>query len=136
LEFQGANQFRVRAYRNAARTIGDLTESCAAIVRQEGDLTAIGGIGKDLAAKIVTLVATNDLPQLQELRAAVPSSVLALMRIPGMGPKKAAMLHKELRINDLDMLREACLAHRVRELKGFGEKTEEIILKALDLASA
>src|SRR5205085_10421304 len=77
-----------------------------------------------------------DLPQLQELRAAVPASVLKLMRIPGMGPKKAAVLHKELKINDLDMLREACLAHRVRELKGFGEKTEEIILKGLDLASA
>ncbi len=136
LEFQGANQFRVRAYRNAARTIGDLTESCASLVKQESGLTEIEGIGKELAAKIATLIATGDLPQLQELRAAVPASALAMMRIPGVGPKKAAALHKELKINDLDMLREACLAHRVRELKGFGEKTEEAILKGLDLAAS
>ncbi len=136
LEFQGANQFRVRAYRNAARTIGDLTEPCAAIVEAEGDLTEIEGIGKELAAKIGTLVTTGDLPQLQELRAAVPASALAMMRVPGVGPKKAAALHKELKITTLDMLREACVAHKVRELKGFGEKTEEMILKGLGLAAS
>jgi DNA polymerase (family 10) len=135
LEFQGANQFRVRAYRNAARTIGELTEACASLVTASADLTDIEGIGKDLAAKIIMLVQTGSLPQLLELRQQVPASVLALMRIPGMGPKKAAMLHKELGINDLDMLREACLAHKVRELKGFGEKSEEMILKGLETAA-
>ncbi len=136
LEFQGANQFRVRAYRNAARTISELTESCAAIVEAQADLTAIEGIGKELAAKIATLVTTSDLPQLQELRAAVPASALAMMRVPGVGPKKAAALHRELKITTLDMLREACEAHKVRELKGFGEKTEEMILKGLGLAAS
>jgi len=136
LEFQGANPFRVRAYRNAARTIGDLTESCAELVGQGSELTAIDGIGTELAAKIVTLVTTGDLPQLQELRAQVPASVLKLMRIPGVGPKKAAALHKELAINDLEMLRAACLAQKVRSLKGFGEKTEEAILKGLGLAES
>jgi DNA polymerase (family 10) len=136
LEFQAANQFRVRAYRNAARTISELSEPCAAIIGQERALTTIDGVGKDLAAKIVTLVATGDLPQLQELRAQVPASALAMMRIPGVGPKKAATLHRELGVKDLEMLRAACQAHKVRELKGFGEKTEEAILKGLDLAAS
>jgi DNA polymerase (family 10) len=70
----------------------------------------------------------------QELAEQVPTSVLALLRIPGLGPKKAAVLFKELHVTSLDQLREACQAHRVRELKGFGAKTEEAILAGLDLA--
>jgi DNA polymerase (family 10) len=136
LEFQGANPFRVRAYRNAGRTINDLSQALATMVAAGRDLTEIDGIGDDLAAKIVTLTTTGDLPQLQELRSQVPESVLALLRIPGMGPKKAAALYRELGIQNLDMLREACQAHRVRELKGFGAKTEELILKGIDLAAA
>jgi DNA polymerase (family 10) len=135
LEFQGANQFRVRAYRNAARTIRDLPEQVAAIAQDEArQLTDIDGIGKDLAEKITTLIATGDVPLRQELAAQVPQSVLALLRIPGVGPKKAAVLFKELHIATLDQLREACQAHRVRELKGFGAKTEETILAGLDIA--
>ena len=102
LEFQGANPFRVRAYRNAARTIRDYPEPLAAIVAtQKAKLTEIDGIGNDLAAKIVTLVQTGSLPMLEELQAQVPESVLALLRIPGLGPKKAAALHKELGITTL-----------------------------------
>ncbi len=71
----------------------------------------------------------------QELAAQVPASVLTLLRIPGVGPKKAALLYKELNVATLDQLREACLAHRVQELKGFGKKTEETILKGLDVAA-
>jgi DNA polymerase (family 10) len=134
LEFQGANPFRVRAYRNASRTLGDLGESIEALVGDGRDLTEIEGIGEDLAGKIETLVKTGSLPQLVELRSQVPKSVLAMMRIPGLGPKKAAALYRELSIKDLDMLKAACESHKVRELKGFGEKTEEIILKGLGLA--
>jgi DNA polymerase (family X) len=137
LEFQGANPFRVRAYRNAARAVRDLGEPVAAIV---GDttrqLTDLEGIGKDLADKIITLVTTGELPMLNELRAEVPDSVMALLRIPGVGPKKAAAMFTELKITSLDELREACEAHRVRELKGFGEKTEQIILQGLSIAAA
>lgn len=135
LEFQGANAFRVRAYRNAARTIGDLAEQVSAILADDTrSLTEIDGIGKDLAEKCHVLVETGGLPQLDELRRKIPESVLALLRIPGLGPKKAAALHKELGINDLDQLKAACEAHRVRELKGFGEKTEQAILAGLDTA--
>jgi DNA polymerase (family 10) len=136
LEFTGANPFRVRAYRNAARTVRDLSEPVAELISGDGrKLTDIPGIGEDLAQKITVLAQGGELPLLAELRAAVPESVLALLRIPGLGPKKAAALHKELGINSLDDLRRACQQHRVRELKGFGEKTEQAILAGLDFAS-
>ncbi|MCC7083629.1 MAG: DNA polymerase/3'-5' exonuclease PolX [Pirellulales bacterium] len=137
LEFQGANPFRVRAYRNAARTIGDLSEAVTKIVADpQRKLTDIEGIGGDLANKIQTLVASGSLPMLDELQAQVPQSVLALLRIPGMGPKKAAALHHELGIQSLDDLKAACESHRVKQLKGFGEKTETAILAGLEFASS
>lgn len=136
LEFQGANPFRVRAYRNAARTLKDLGEPLATIAADPArKLTDIQGIGDDLADKIGVLLATGSLPQLEELRAQTPASVMALMRIPGLGPKKAAVLFKELGIQTLDQLRAACEAHQVQALKGFGKKTEETILAGLPLAA-
>ena len=108
LEFQGANPFRVRAYRNAARTIHDLTESAADIVADPNrSLTDIEGIGKDLAEKIGTLVQTGSLPMLEELLAEIPESVLAILRVPGLGPKRAAILFPELNVTNIDQLREA-----------------------------
>ncbi len=136
LEFQGANPFRVRAYRQASRTIGDLTEPVSAIAADpERQLTDLPGLGKDLADKVESLLRSGSLPLLDELRAQVPPAVLALLRVPGLGPKKAAALHKELKINSLDDLKAACEAHQVRELKGFGAKTEETILAGLDFAA-
>jgi len=136
LEFKGENPFRVRAYRNAGRLVRDQPES---IARSVGDpdrpLTSIRGIGKDLAEKITQLVEQGRIDLLDELRAEIPASVMLLMRIPGLGPKKAAALYKELGVQSLDALREACLAHRVRELKGFGEKTEEAILAGIPFAA-
>ena len=136
LEFQGANPFRVRAYRNAARTVGEMAESLEHLVAQGADLTQLPGIGKDLAEKIQTLVQTGRLEQLEKLRAQVPESVLQLMHIPGLGPKKAAALYKELGIANLDQLRTACQEHRVQKLRGFGAKTEEAILRGLQVAEA
>ncbi|MEX0675959.1 MAG: helix-hairpin-helix domain-containing protein, partial [Pirellulales bacterium] len=135
LEFQDANPFRVRAYRNGARTIRDYPEQMQAILNDEDrKLTDIPGIGKDLAEKIVTLCKTGKLPMLEELQAQVPETVLALMRIPGMGPKKAAALFNELNITTLDELRAACEAQKVRTLKGFAAKTEAAILAGIGLA--
>ncbi|MBX3412023.1 MAG: DNA polymerase/3'-5' exonuclease PolX [Pirellulales bacterium] len=137
LEFQGANTFRVRAYRNGARVVGDLGEPLAKIAADtDRKLTDIDGIGKDLAEKIASLLETGQEPFHQELIAAVPKSVLAVMRVPGLGPKKAAALYRELKVESLDQLRAACEAHRVRELKGFGEKTEQMILSGLEIAGA
>ncbi|MCG8448999.1 MAG: DNA polymerase/3'-5' exonuclease PolX [Pirellulales bacterium] len=136
LEFQGANPFRIRAYRNGARKIADLTEPLASIATDESRaLTDLEGIGKDLADKIGMLLETGGLPMLEELLAAVPPTVLALLRVPGLGPKKAALLHRELGVDSLDSLREACETQRVRKLKGFGAKTEATILKGLAIAS-
>jgi DNA polymerase (family 10) len=125
----------VRAYRNASRRVKDLAEPLASIaVDVERKLTDLDGIGKDIAAKIVELLETGRLAMRDELLAEVPQSVLAIMRIPGLGPKKAAVLHKELGITSLDMLRAACEAQQVRGLKGFGAKTEETILAGMELA--
>ena len=137
LEFQGANSFRVRAYRNGARAIRDLPESVQSIVAQEAmPLTEIEGIGKDLAQKCQELITTGKLDQLEELHAQVPASVLSLMRVPGLGPKKAAVLHRELNVATLDDLRAVCQQQKVRALKGFGEKTEQLILKGLAIADS
>jgi DNA polymerase (family 10) len=137
LEFQGANPFRVRAYRNGAQKVKDAPQSLLNIVRESGPatLTAIDGVGKDLAEKIAELATSGTLAMLDELRAEVPASVMALMRVPGMGPKKAATLHKELGIQSLDQLRAACEAGEVQKLKGFGKKTEETILAGIDHAA-
>ncbi len=135
LDFKGENPFRVRAYRNAARTIRDYPEPLAAMVELGKEkLKSIDGIGDDLAAKIITLVQTGKLPQLEELKAQVPDSVLALLRIPGVGPKKAAALHKELGVKTLAELKAACEAGKVQKLKGFGVKTEQIILQGMSVA--
>ncbi|MGD9637121.1 MAG: DNA polymerase/3'-5' exonuclease PolX [Pirellulales bacterium] len=136
LEFQDANPFRVRAYRNAARKLGDLPEPLEKIaVDPARDLTEIDGVGKDLAEKIKELVTTRKLAMLEELRALVPPDVMALMRIPGLGPKKAVVLHKELGILNLEMLRAACESDEVSKLKGFGAKTQEKILAGIDFAA-
>ena len=98
-------------------------------------LTDIEGIGKDLAKKIEELLETGKLRQLETVLAEVPESVLSLMKVPGLGPKKAAVLHRELQVETLEDLREVCETHQVRALKGFGQKTEEQILKGLALAT-
>ena len=135
LEFQGANPFRVRAYRNGARKIADLTEPLSAMATDASrSLTDIPGIGKDLADKIHALLDTGSLPLLVELQQEIPASVLLLSRVPGVGPKKAATLHRELGISTLAELRAACEAERVRGIKGFGAKTEEAIIKGLAVA--
>ncbi len=132
LEFQNENPFRVRAYRNAARAIRDYPGSIAAIARENPkELEKIPGIGAHVAQKCGVIVQTGRLPQLDELRQQVPASVLDLLRIPGMGPKKASVLYRELQIETLDDLKKACEQQQVRKLKGFGAKTEESILKAL-----
>ena len=132
LEIQGANAFRVRAYRNGARTLENLSESVAELLAVPGGgLESLEGIGKDLAAKIKVVVETGQLPQLEELRQQVPHGVVEMLRIPGLGPKKVAVLFKELGITDLTQLKEACEAAKVSELKGFGKKTEQSILEGI-----
>ncbi len=137
LEFQNANPFRVRAYRNAARRITDLSEPLANVAADPArEFTDIEGIGKDLAQKIGELLETGTIAMLEQLRSEIPGGVLAMVRIPGMGPKKAAALHKELGITSLDALRAACEADQVQGLKGFGKKTQEKILAGIAVAAS
>ncbi len=136
LEIQGANPFRVRAYRNAARTVNDLPESVAAIAGDANrSLSDLAGIGRDLAEKIKTLLATGTFPALEDVRREVPPGVLQMLRIPGLGPKKVAALMKELSIKSLDQLREAAEHGQIAALKGFGKKTEQAILAGIAQAA-
>jgi DNA polymerase (family X) len=137
LDFQNANPFRVRAYRNAARRLNDLSEPLANIAADpKREFTDITGIGKDLALKIGEVLETGSIAMLEELRAAIPGGVLAMVRIPGLGPKKAAALYKDLGITSLDGLRAACQADQVQGLKGFGKKTQDKILDGIDAAAS
>lgn len=136
LEFQAANAFRIRAYRNAARVIRNLPEAMATMIHEERDLTELEGIGKDMAGKCTTLVQTGSLPMLDELQAQIPATTLKMLRIPGLGPKRAAIIHKELGVSSLAELKLACVAEQVRDLKGFGAKTEQAILDGMKIAAA
>ena len=135
LEYQGKNVFRVRAYRNAARTIDGLVESLAS-VRADATrrLTDLEGVGSDLAGKIETLLDTGRLAMLEELQQQVPAVVFEMMRVPGLGPKKVKALVDALGIDSLATLENACREGMVRGIKGFGPKTEASILENLAFA--
>src|SRR5512143_577565 len=107
LEIKGENQFRVRAYRNAARTVSSLSRSVAELAREEKGLDGIPGIGKDLADKIRTIVATGKLPLLEDTRKELPAGLSALMKVRGLGPKKIAALYKVLKVASIGDLKNA-----------------------------
>jgi len=137
LEIQGANGFRVRAYRSGARTIrGWLQPLADRLADPTFDPMSIEGIGEAMAEKLRSLVTSGAIPQLDELRASIPAGVLDLMRVPGVGAKKAAALYGSLGIDSLDALESACREGRLRTLKGFSAKTESSILEGLAIARA
>jgi DNA polymerase (family 10) len=127
LEVEGANPFRVRAYRNAARLIRGYARSMAELLRQGKDLSELPNIGADLAAKIRTIVDTGTLPLLEEVEARTPAALSDLMKIEGLGPKRVKALYEALHIRSLDELGQAARDGRIRELPGFGRKTEHMI---------
>ena len=136
MEFQGANAFRLRAYRNGSKAIRELTQSVATMLDSGEDLTKLDGIGKSVAQKCTELCETGQLQQLEDILVEVPRSVLDLLNIPKLGPKKAAVLFNELNITNLEQLKAACNAGKVRELPGFAEKTEQAILEGIEIAAA
>ncbi|HEX6058459.1 MAG TPA: DNA polymerase/3'-5' exonuclease PolX [Gemmatimonadaceae bacterium] len=132
LEVEGANPFRIRAYRSAARTIESLPEPVATTAATGRDaLTAIPGIGDDLAGKIEEIVRSGRLAALAAAARAAPAGAVDLMRIPGIGPKRARTLCESLHVRSLAGLERAARAGRVRELRGFGARTERKILDEL-----
>lgn len=136
LEFTGANAFRLRAYRNGARKIKDLTTPIKTLIANGDDLTKLDGIGKGVAEKCIELCQTGKLEQMETLFDTVPRTVLDLLNVPKMGPKKAAALFNELNIQDLDQLKAACEEGVVSQLSGFGKKTEQAILDGIAIAVA
>lgn len=130
LEIEGANPFRVRAYRNAARTIGTLGRSVQAMVAQGADLDALPGIGPDLAAKIGEIVATGSCALLGRLREALPPAITELLALPGLGPKRVRALHHELGVQNVEDLLRAARDGRVQAVPGFGAKLQQTILDA------
>jgi len=131
LEIKGENQFRVRAYRNAARTVAGMARSVAELAAEEKGLDGLPGIGRDLAEKIRTIVATKKLPLLEDMKKELPEGLTTLMRVRGLGPKKVAVLYKSLHVASLGDLKKAAAAGKIRELPGFSEKTEQAILEEI-----
>ena len=130
LKEQSPQSFKVRAYENAKQGIQadgrDVTQLSAT------ELTKIKGIGKSTAAKIREFMDNGEVEKLEQLRAEFPPSVVELSRIPGMGPKTLALIRAELEIHDLDGLKEALAAKKLRDLKGLGAKAEEKMTKAIE----
>ncbi len=131
LEMRGENPFRIRAYTNAARTLRLHDQRDLAGLASSGELSRLPGIGKAISEKLVLLVETGRIPQLDELRASVPAGVRELLRIPGLGPRKAAMLVEGLRVGTVGELEYACHENRVAHLPGFGSKSQEKILEGI-----
>lgn len=134
LEIQSQNPFRVRAYRNAARIVRDYPRPLADEVAHGADLTEIPGIGEDLAEKIADIVRTGALPLHQELIAKLPSGLLDLLRIPGLGPKRVKTLYARLKVKSAADLEKALAAGKVRKLAGFGPKMEAKVRAGLGAA--
>ena len=131
LEIKGSNPFRIRAYRNAVRTVEGLTRPLADLVAQEEDLTELPGIGKDMAGHIRELVETGRLTRLEALWEEVPRSLVDLMSLEGVGPKKAKKLWTELGVTTVDELEAAVEAGKVETLEGFGKKSTQKILQSI-----
>lgn len=132
LEVNGADYYRVRAYRNASRVIRDLsTPLRLTAASNEKNLEDLPGIGKDLAGRIREILDTGDLALREELETQLPGSLLEIMKVPGLGPRKTHELFLELGVTDLDGLEEAAASGKVRRLKGFGPGTEQKILEGI-----
>jgi DNA polymerase (family 10) len=130
LEITGASYFRVRAYRNASRVIRDLSTPLYRIAKDPDEkLEDLPGIGKDLAGKIQQIIETGDLDLRLELEGQLPTGLFEVMKVAGIGPRKAHTLFLELGVSDLESLGEAARSGKIKELKGFGPKTESNILE-------
>ncbi|HVM78344.1 MAG TPA: DNA polymerase/3'-5' exonuclease PolX [Stellaceae bacterium] len=122
LELQSANPFRVRAYRNGARTVRGLGMEVSEMLVEGRDLSELPGIGKDLATKLRCLAETGTVRLLDELHREVPAIATELLHLSGLGPKRVRALYEDLEIHSLEQLKRALLDGRVDELPGFGPK--------------
>jgi DNA polymerase (family X) len=128
-ELDGAVVYRVVAYRNAAKAIREAGVSVEELARQ-GRVTELAGVGKTIAEKIDALLETGSIPSADKLKQRIPSGLVEITRIPGLGPKRAKLLHDELGVDSIDELRTAAEQGRLKDVKGFGTKAEENLLAA------
>ena len=130
LEVRGENPFRCRAYHAAAQALRDLPGDLPEMIA-DGSLAEVPGIGETMLAKITRLVTTGALPEFETLKRETPPGLIALMRVPGLGPKKIKTLYDDLGIESLADLRKAAEAGTIAEMKGFGAKTQAKILEGI-----
>lgn len=131
LEIEGENQFRVRAYRRAARVIEGLPQSLKTMLDAGRELSELPGIGKDLAGKIAEIIATGHFPLLESLKRKLPGEVGEIATLPGLGPKRVRLLYDKLKVHTLDDLRRAVKAGRLRDIRGLGPAVEQKLALAL-----
>src|SRR5262249_12534813 len=134
LELKGENPFKSRAYHNASRIIEGLDKDLGALV-QKGELTTIKGIGEGLAEKITELVTKGKPTDSDELHRALPAGLMEIIRVQGVGPKRAKILYDKLKVKDIPSLEKAAKDGKIAGLEGFGEKSQENILKGLAFLS-
>jgi DNA polymerase (family 10) len=130
-ELDGADRFRVQAYREAARTVAESPVSIEQLA-EEGRLTELPAIGKTLAEKIETLIETGSIPSAEKLKAKFPATLVEVTRVPGVGAKTARRIYDELGVENLTQLKEAAEQGRIAGMRGLGAKTEENILSSLE----
>ena len=128
-ELDGAVVYRVVAYRNAAKAIREAGVSVAEMAKQ-GRAEELAGVGKTIAEKIDALLETGSIPSADKLKQRIPSGLVEVTRIPGLGPKRAKLLHDELGVNSIEDLRRAAESGQLKDVKGFGKKAEENVLAA------
>jgi len=131
LEIEGDNPFRIRAYRNGARTLRELGEDVRTLVERGEKITGFPGIGKNLAEKIHEILDTGQCAALQKLRRQLPADLTELLKLPGLGPKRVHALYHELDIHTLEQLERAARDGLIQHLPGFGAKTESHILETV-----
>jgi len=132
LEIMNDNVFKIRAYRKAALNIRTMSEAIEKVAG-EGRLEEVPGIGKDLAAKIAEIIKTGRLKHYEELKKKVPRAILEMMTVPGIGPRKASLLYEKFKIKNVAQLEKMARAHKISGLPGLKEKTEENILRGVEL---
>jgi len=132
LDIMGEIPFKPRAYRKAAQSIKNADRALSELA-QEGTLSDLPGVGKELSLKIEELLSTGKLGYYEKVKAQVPEGLMDLIKIPGVGPKTAKMLHDKLGIGSIGDLEEALKRSQLKGLPGFKEKSIENITKGLEV---
>ena len=132
LELSGADTFRVRAYSNAVRIFENIDDNINSLIKEK-KLTSIKGIGKSVASLVDEFYSTGSSSAFIDLQESIPDGLIEMLRIPGLGPRKISFLHNEANIETIDQLEDSCKNGNLSNLKGFGKKTQDNILKGIEL---